>query len=280
VNGFYKWSDATYFAFDGLSNSWLKRLDRSPGHAESEMEKTAAMRLGTFGHAYLLDAKEYDKLIKAPQFFPYVDKKGKQVTGELKNRKNIPWGDYASQYPDVDPKEGIILHHEQESFKAMKNNLLEYSIEPGLKFGDIYEKCKYEITVLSEKGPYSLQKKGKLDILYPDSDRPMIFDPKFTENSSELGKQISNMSYYRQDAFYTDLVFENINVYPRFFFIGIEKKAPYGVDFFEITEEYREEGRKRTNLSIEKYIRWVESGKKVYPSWQGINRVQKPKFLK
>jgi hypothetical protein len=269
--GFRKWSDETYFAYDALSNSWLKAFDRSPAHAEKGVKKTAAMRMGTFGHAYLLDEKEYTKLIKAPESFNDLP---------LLNRKKKPWGDYKKQYPDVDPKEGIILHHEQEAFKAIKNNLMEYNIEPGLKFGDIYPKCKFEITVLSDENDFGVQKKGKLDILYPDGEMPYIFDPKFTSNSIELEKQISNMSYYRQDAFYTDLVRENIDVFPRLIFIGLETEPPYGVDFFEISEKYREKGREKNNLSIERYLRWVESGKRVYPSWEGIKIVEKPGYLK
>ena len=65
-DGFYFIKDDDYFEIDALSNSFLKTFDRSPAHAYHDIEETAAMKLGKFGHAFLLSPYEFDKLILAP----------------------------------------------------------------------------------------------------------------------------------------------------------------------------------------------------------------------
>lgn len=265
-DGFYFMKDEDYFSFSALSNSFLKAFDRSPAHAYYQTEETSFMKLGKFGHAFLLSPMEFKKLIIAPP--------------ECKNRKNIPYPEFAKLY--AGNTQNIILSDEFNALKEVKKRLLEYNMMPGLNFGSIYEKCKKEMAVFYFDPEFEILLKGKLDLFFWNKELPMIFDPKFTTNSKDLERKIldRNLKYYRQAAFYTDLVFNITGVMPIFYFIGIENKEPYGIDFFELTDDLLEAGRVENLLSIRKYLDWVESGSIMKSSWEGVNRVLKPNWMK
>lgn len=284
-DGFYEMSDYDYFQLPALSNSFLKAFDRSPAHGYHDIEETAAMRLGRFGHAFLLSPYEFKKLIFAP---PEILKKSSEYYREFK--KQIP----------KDQHNNIILHHEVEAFKKIKENLLDYTIDVGVKFGDFYnhKNIKKELTAfycdpeIVSSVPFDLDDddsmmkfclKGKLDLIYFDSAMNIIFDPKFTTNSKKLDKKIidSELKYYRQNAFYCYLVEKLTKVKDcLFYFIGIETKEPYGVDFHRLSEDLIKSGLTESFLSIQKFIDWVKAGSRIYPSWEGVNIVQKPFWIK
>jgi succinate dehydrogenase/fumarate reductase cytochrome b subunit len=265
-DGFYYLKDSEYFGIEALSNSFLKAFDRSPAHAYHEKEETSFMKLGKFGHAFLLSPYEFKKLIIAPS--------------ECKNRRNIPYPEFAKKH--AGNEQNIILSSEFEAFKEVKKNLLDYQLSPGLKFGPIYEKCKKEMAAFYYDPEFQILLKGKLDLFFWNKELPLIFDPKFTTNSKNLERQIldRHLKYYRQAAFYIDLVYSITGVMPIFYFIGLETKPPYGVDFFECTADLIEAGRFENLLSIRKYKDWVEAGSIIKSSWEGINTVLKPGWFK
>lgn len=272
--GMFKITDEEYFSINALSNSFLKAFDRSPGHAFADKEQTAFMRLGKFGHAYLLDEYEYDKLIKAPETYAEMP---------LANRKNKPWGDYLKAVGD--DGSNVILHKEQVAFQTIKDLLLDYHINDELRFGDIYNECKKEMALIYFDPEFEIWIKGKIDLLFPSPDYPIIFDPKFTSNSKKLQKKIldEDLKYYRQAAFYIDLCQKLFGVMPVFYFIGIETAEPYGIDMFDLDKELIERGRYENKLSIQKYLIWRERQKekeRIYPSWEGVTTVHKPGWLK
>jgi hypothetical protein len=282
---FYNLSDYDYFQLPALSNSFLKAFDRSPAHGFHDIEETAAMRLGKFGHAFLLSPYEFDKLILAPP--------------EIKNRRNVPYPEFKNQFPK-EKHNDIILDSEFQAFKKIKENLLDYTIDIGVKFGDFYnhKRIKKELTAfycdpeIVSSVPFDLDDensmmkfclKGKLDLIYFDPSMNIIFDPKFTTNSKELGKKIidKGLKYYRQNGFY-DYLTEKITKVKDclFYFIGIETKEPYGIDFHRLSEDLIKTGLTESFLSIQKFINWVKAGSRMYPSWEGVNIVQKPSWIK
>ncbi len=265
-DGFYFMKDSEYFEIDALSNSFLKAFDRSPAHAYYEKEETSFMKLGRFGHAFLLSPYEFKKLIIAPS--------------ECKNRKNNPYPEFIKNH--AGNEQNIILKGEFDTFKEIKKRLLEYELSSGLKFGPIYEKSKKEISAFFYDPEFQLLLKGKLDLFFWNKELPLIFDPKFTTNSKDLERKIldRHLKYYRQAAYYIDLVYNITGVMPLFYFIGLETKPPYGVDFFELTADLIEAGRYENLLSIRKYLDWIEAGAIVKSSWEGVNSVLKPSWIK
>lgn len=261
--------DSDYFEIDALSNSFLKRFDRSPAHAYTEMEETSYMKLGKFGHAFLLSPYEFKKLILAPP--------------ECEKRSLKPYSEFKKQHSGKE--NNIILHHEYESLRIIKEKLLDYNIEElNIKFGDIYnhKNCKKEIAAIYFDSEFELLIKGKLDLFFYNDEIPIIFDPKFTTNSSDLKYQIIDrrLKYYRQDAFYSFITEKLTGEKSLFYFIGIEQKKPYGIDFHKLSDDLRETGKIESFLSIQKYKNWVEAGSIIKSSWGGVNIVQKPAWMK
>ena len=282
-DGLYRFTDDQYFQIPALSNSYLKRFDRSPEHAYTGIRETSRMKLGKFMHAFLLSPYEFKKLILAPP--------------EFKNRKNIPYPEFEKLHHGKEDK--IILDHEFKALKIIKEKLLNHEIKPSVYFGDFYnhKNCEKEIATfycdpeIISSAPYdsndpdSIMKfcyKGKLDLFYYDKDLSLIFDPKLTNNSKDLGFQITkrNLKYYRQEAFYKYLIKKILNVDSLFYFIGIEDKPPYGIDFHDISKELSDTGLIETFLSVQKFINWVKNGSKLKSSWEVVNTVLRPAWMK
>ena len=114
----------------------------------------------------------------------------------------------------------------------------------------------------------------------------MIFDPKFTTSAKNFKKKIldNDLKYYRQAAYYIDLVKKLCGLEPDFFFIAIENAEPYGVDFFRLKPELIDYGRYENEMSIEKYLTWKKRQEeneieRIFPSWEEIIEVEKPAWL-
>lgn len=102
--------------------------------------------------------------------------------------------------------------------------------------------------------------KSKLDLVYKNS---LVVDLKTTSqpNYEAFLKSCLEYDYDRQAAFYLDSIGGK-----RFIFIGIQKKAPYNLFYFDASKEpnFIEKGRKKYRALLNK---WKEDGSFVPSSW-------------
>jgi PDDEXK-like domain of unknown function (DUF3799) len=107
-----------------------------------------------------------------------------------------------------------------------------------------------------------LRCKSKLDLVYKNS---LVVDLKTTSqpNYEAFLKSCFEYDYDRQAAFYLD----SINA-KRFVFVGIQKKAPYDLFFFEASKEpnFIETGRKKYKALLRKWSEEVGKSIDFVPS--------------
>jgi exodeoxyribonuclease VIII len=106
---------------------------------------------------------------------------------------------------------------------------------------------------------------GTLCRCRPDylTDDDFCVDLKSTEDASIEGfsKSIANYRYHVQDPFYTDGILHGTGRRVRgFFFIAVEKTAPYAVQVFKVDDESRELGRAEYMRDLQLYAECERTG--------------------
>jgi exodeoxyribonuclease VIII len=106
---------------------------------------------------------------------------------------------------------------------------------------------------------------GTLCRCRPDylTDDDFCVDLKSTEDASIEGfsKSIANYRYHVQDPFYTDGILHATGRRVRgFFFIAVEKTAPYAVQVFKVDDESRELGRAEYMRDLQLYAECERTG--------------------
>ena len=108
----------------------------------------------------------------------------------------------------------------------------------------------------------------------------IIFDLKTLEDAKDFQKQVNNYKYYRQDTLYS-LGYSKItgDDEPRFIFIAVEKKAPFGCILYELDYDYKVKGLAELNQDLEKYKIWKEWEDKTKIYDDKLVKLEKPSWL-
>ena len=231
-----KITDEEYFKIDALSNSFLKNFDRSPAHAFTGIEKTPAMKKGSQIH----------DLILQPEKFYDEHKIIEKINRNTKEYKKIV---------EENPDKEIMFTEELDELLEIQNAVLKAKFE-GVPLSLILCETLNEVYDTYEEMGEVI--KGKVDAV--DVENHIIFDLKKTDDASNFQKAINNYKYYRQAWLYKEIHFENYGKLPRFIFIAIEEKKPYGVRFYELNNDYMELGKIEVIKSIQEYKEWKARG--------------------
>lgn len=262
MNEIIKMTDEEYFKIPALSNSFLIQFDRSPLHSLTVRKATNAMSDGSMSHAFLLDSF-YDKYIVAPFG---IDNK---VCKEFKEFKRN------------NTEKDIILYKDYEILSKIKENVDKYEIIDGLTYKQISDKSQKEIAVFKEEiiDGVNIQKKAKPDLLFEGDEYNIIIDLKKTENCLRFLYSIRDLKYYRQAAWYIDLVTSITNKKTIFIFLTFEMDSPHGVKAYMIDDEYIRLGNVENLSSVLKWIDWKNKGSLPLLYKEGIEIIEKPKYL-
>lgn len=90
-----------------------------------------------------------------------------------------------------------------------------------------------------------------------------LIDVKTTADASFEGfaRQIGNLAYHLQAAFYLDVFNASQGTnYKDFFFIAVENKAPHAVAVYRLDENHIEAGRKAYRKALNRYAEFINSG--------------------
>jgi exodeoxyribonuclease VIII len=201
-------SDRDYRRRDGISNSALKAICRSPLHYKAALERpqsdTPALAFGRLVHGLVLLNDPGSIAIK-PDGMSFVTKEGKAWKAEM-------------------IAAGKDIHSQEDWANALGIQDAVSSHEEASRLLDL---CEHrEITVTNTLA--DMLCKGRLDAYSPKN--AVILDLKTCEDASPSGfiSSIRRYRYDRQVAFYSALTEEKCN----FWFIAVEKEPPYAVGIY------------------------------------------------
>ncbi len=215
----------------GIAQSSLKLMDRSPAHYYSyvngaKKQSTPAQIFGTLLHSAALEPETLlNKYVVKPDGISFTSKEGKS------------WRDSQTQT--------IISKEDCDAFNGCAESINNHPIANSfIQFG------KKEVSVFKDSKDSNLLLKGRLDILMMDADNnTAIADVKTCENASEeaFSKDLYNWNYHMQAAYYLDLIGAT-----SFFFIAVEKTAPYAVNVFQLDPDSIDAGRAKYKHLLKK----------------------------
>ena len=254
--GIYSIAAERYHAANGVSKTMLDYLaNQTPAHLQAYLmglakEETPAMRFGTIVHRALLEPDTYREGF-------HVKPEGMKLT----TKAGIQWQEEHRELP-------IITQPESDTIDAMVSSVHCHPFAKRLLSG-----CQPEQSIFVEDGHGTLRK-CRLDALTKGN---VIPDIKTAESAAidSFEKSVSRYRYHVQAAFYLD----NCNLAgiqkDLFFFIVVEKTAPYLVRCLQLNGDVIQFGKSLYQRDIQIYRNCLESGR--WPGWgDGYDEVALP----
>ncbi len=217
-----------YQKIEATNHSALKAIDKSPWHYKCALgvphEETAAMALGTYVHALVLEPEIAELFIVAPK----IDKRttaGKQA-----------WATFLASLP---PDARLISQEQHDTGKAMHAAIMRHNSARKL----LELVTDTEVTQTFTRG--GVKCKARIDAVAGS----MLLDIKTTQDASpaEFGKSAYNYSYHTQAEWYCDALDVE-----RFVFIAVESLPPYDVVCYAVPAGMLEVARRINDLRLER----------------------------
>jgi exodeoxyribonuclease VIII len=247
-----------YHKWDALSNTGLGHLTRSPAHYKAYLEEppadTPAFKLGRAVHAAVLEPE----IFKAQYAFAPMDlnirtNAGKEELAELEKKFGVS---------------NVLSFADYQMCLEIQVSVRKRKAATGLLGGD--GEC--EVSVLWTDEASGIVCKARADRISPKLSGGTIVDLKTTGDASraEFEKSIFNFGYHRQGAFYL-AGFQAVGIDVRHFsIIAVEKKRPYAVAPYRLTDGAIDAGLDQINPLLELYNKCKENDE-----WPGYpDRVQ------
>ena len=235
-------NEEQYRAVDAVNISSLKHISRSPAHYRAALdnprEATQAQVIGSMLHATVAEPQRTHYVVR-PDGLSFATKEGKA------------WRD-AQTHP-------ILTGDECDAVQAMYRALWFHRHANSMIKGATKECSFFDI-----HKPTGLLMKGRIDLFNVDSQkRGIIADIKTTDDASpgEFARSVRKWQYHRQAAYYIDLTGA-----VSFFFIAVEKSAPYAVAVYELDDRAIEAGREANERDLATLARCLRTNE--WPSYQ------------
>lgn len=246
-----------------VSNSRLSAFKRSPKHLVHYLlnrpEPTPAMAFGSAFHARLLQPHLFDTMYAVA---PEVDRRTKEGKAQYD----------AFYYLASDEGLKIISKQDIIRIDEMVDSVMSNSVASEL----IRSAISTETTVEWVNEETGIPMKGIIDGLGSE----FMFDVKTCADAEpgKFGRDAYWANYHRQAAIYLDSHKEQ--KMSEFYFIAIEKDAPYGVSVHRCSDYIIELGKKQYIDGIIEYRSWVEGGMPdagyEYWHYSGIHELESP----
>ena len=268
----YNQSDFDYRRQEGVNQSSLKKILESPAHYQAALKQkflpTPAMEMGTALHCLSLDGEAAfnGAYVKKPEGLSLATKEGKAWKAEAGRKKVLNTGGKDDPWNSVMGMDKSLRR--LEWFDPSQKDFIKHN-EVSIYWEDFGLQCKARLDrVLIEEGIV-------LDLKTTDSVEPEIFT-----------KKVVGLGYDFQAAYYARAAEKAFGKPFKFIFVAIERKAPYTVDLFEVTDEMMEEGVYKVEKALKTYAVCDESDqwpnrepmirKLEYPSWYSHVKVEEP----
>lgn len=240
-----------YFAIEAASNSYLKKVRRSPAHAhdpEPDKKDTRNMEIGSALHMALLEPEKYAKTYHVAEADLRTDAFYKGLAKDLG---------------------GSVVLTRPESRKIIGMQAAAYR---NTRFARYMKSLgRNELSVTSTDPETGVPIKCRFDRL---GDSVFAFDIKKCQDArgNEFSRAISNYGYYMQVAFYQHVWFcetgERLEEFP---LIAIEEDSPHGVICHDLDEIALELGRIHYREALDTYARCRDSG--VWPAYEDESEI-------
>ncbi len=251
-------TDKEYFLLDRMSNSSMTHFKRSPRHYLYEKthkkEPTDAMIFGSAFHCFVLEPEKFEE-----QYCTLPGDAPKRPTSAQWNAKKPSPESVASMawWNEFNAANGtkIILDAEDlEKIKRMNDALLSNEFAREL----LDAVTEVEKPMLWTDEVTGIECKGKID----GFSNSFTLDLKTCLNAHPDSFSIDafNSAYHRQAAFYMDARGVLKMGKGDFYFIAIEKEAPYGVSPMKCTNDFISHGRFVYSNILEDFRYWKEMG--------------------
>jgi exodeoxyribonuclease VIII len=244
--GIYSIAAERYHAAEGCSKTMLDFLaNQTPAHLQAYLyglakEETPAMRFGTIVHRALLEPDTYRQGFHVkPEKMRFTTKDGMQ------------WQEEHADLP-------IVTQAESDQIDAMVSSVHCHPFAKRLLAG-----CQPEQSIFVED-PHGTLRKSRLDALTRGN---VIPDLKTAESAAIdfFERNVSRYRYHVQAAYYLDNCRLAGIEKEAFFFIVVEKTAPYLVRCLQMNSDVIEYGRRLYQHDIAIYRQCLETG--LWPGW-------------
>ncbi len=245
-----------------VSKSALDLLHKSPAHFYEYMTnhmpvESDAFRFGSMTHKCVLEPELLDH--------EYMSETLMGDAG-LEDRRTKVYKDAKAALEAKYPKRTLVTTEEYTATKRISNNIRNHSIASSLLSGGRAEVPAFSNII----GDYP--SKAKID--YVNDVHGLLIDLKTTQDASEdaFVKSVWNYRYHVQAAYYLD-VFNYAQIqhaeqtglepklYNEFFWVAVEKSAPYNVACYVADKDMIERGRAEYQEDMERLSKCIKDDK-------------------
>lgn len=259
---YYDVPAAEYFAWDACNASTLKKMSRSAAHARWEIDNppppTPAMIMGSVTHTAVL---EPDKL----KFrYCFADEcAGIKGSGEkCSNQGLMPSGGkwYCGVHSKGKYRDDLHGMEVVTSESLATAQAMAISVRKNRAATELLDASKKEVCIVWIDPVTEILCKARLDAY--DESGLRVADLKTCEDASpdEFPRQIGDMGYDIQASFYLDAATSlNGELHDAFYFIAVEKSAPFVCAVYKSHQSMIQLGRNRYRQMLADYKWCVEN---------------------
>lgn len=232
LHGFYKISHEAYHQGPGISSSRLKKaLVSRAAYEHPDNTDSTALAFGRAFHMAILEPGLYQHTYRT-------------FKGASRNSK--AWDDFSMQMRAMDKE--AILESEVEQINGMIAAIQDHP-----EYGNLPD-CDSEIMAITTCKETGLQIKCKSDLF-----GGAIVDFKSTSSgltSSDFLYEVVKYKYHLSAAFYQDIIATLTGEKLPFIAVPVTKKAPFECEFYALSDELLEEGRKLYKAALRTIRNW------------------------
>lgn len=236
--------NSAYHAAEGISNSGLSLIARSPAHYKFSppREATRSMEMGTAIHTAILEPDRFAS--------DYV------LLRSVTDRRSAAYKDACK----IHAPERVLTGTEADKVSGMAESILTNEhAQAMLK----HQEARTELSVFSKDPETGVTVKCRFDLMTPGK----ALDLKKTQDArpEAFAKSVANYRYMVQAAFYSDVwEWETGEKLDAFGFLTVEEEMPHASAIYVLDDEAMEYGRKLYRRDLNRYAECLDSG--IWPS--------------
>ncbi len=239
MRGFYRIGHDEYHNGVGISSTKIKKaLVSYAAYVQEDTFDSAALAFGRAFHAALLE----------PELFAATYVVAKDIPGN--KNSNAYKAEFAAWGESVAGKE-IISIEDAAAIAQMIETIKAHS-----EYGQIGP-ANSEVMAITTCKETGFHIKCKIDLFSAS-----ITDFKSTSSGLSPADVINDMvkwKYHVSAAFYQDIVYDLTGERLPFRVIPVTKKAPFDCEFYQLSDELLEEGRKLYKAGLKRIARWASA---------------------
>lgn len=237
--GVYLRGQLDYAQVDAVNQSSLKEMLRSPRHYLHRLQypkpRTEAMQRGTAAHTAVLEPVRLTS-----EYAVWEDTQTDPETGETKKRvrRGKAWDAFKAEHATKE----IVTQTVLDAAMAMRDAV---AAEPMARYYLRTGKGANEAALVWVEPTTGLVCKSRLDRFTVIGSEHYVIDVKGCSDVSAtaLQRQIANLRYHFQAAFYVDAYKAVFGVEPNFLIAAIEMDAPHDCVMYQLDDQALEQGR-------------------------------------